>query len=98
MIKTVFMAVKESAKVYDLALNGPGMLDEFKLSFPASRKTIVLLCLLIENAVSPAKERTEELSLLLDKETGEKLSLLTVDLLKKGGPGMVEFYNRLKAM
>ena len=90
------MANKELTKIYDLALNGPGMAEEFKLSFPVSRRHLLLFCLLVENGINPAKEKAEELAALLSKDTQQELAALIPEILKKGGPGLYEFYERLK--
>ena len=92
------MANTEMMRVYDLVLNGPGMGKAFKLSLPVSRKHLLLLCMLVENGIHPAKERTEQLSGLLSKETQEELLELIAEMLRKGGPGLSEFYDRLKAL
>jgi hypothetical protein len=96
-VKSIFMAIKEMTKIYELALNGPGMGEEFKLSFPVSRRQVLLLCLLVENGINPVKEKAEELAGLLSGETRQELAGLIPEILKKGGPGLLEFYERLKA-
>jgi len=85
-------------KIYDLVLNGPGMSEEFKLSFPVSRRHLLLFCLLVENGINPVKEKAEEMAALLSKETQAELAALVPEILKKGGPGLLEFYERLKAL
>ena len=84
-------------KIYDLVLNGPGMSEEFKLSFPVSRRHLLLFCLLVENGINPVKEKADELAGLLSKETQAELTALVPEILKKGGPGLLEFYERLKS-
>jgi hypothetical protein len=95
--KSIFMANKEMTKIYELALNGPGMGVEFKLSFPVSRRQVLLFCLLVENGINPVKEKTEELAGLLSADMRQELATLIPDILKKGGPGLLEFYERLRA-
>ncbi|HEV3413392.1 MAG TPA: hypothetical protein VG101_13000 [Puia sp.] len=90
------MANRELTKIYELVLNGPGMSEEFKLSFPVSRRHLLLFCLLVENEINPVKERAEELATLLSAETRQELTGLIPEILKKGGPGLYEFYERLK--
>jgi hypothetical protein len=90
------MANKDVTRIYELALNGPGMSEEFKLSFPVSRRHLLLFCLLVENGINPVKEKAEELVALLSKETQQELAALIPEILKKGGPGLYEFYERLK--
>jgi hypothetical protein len=92
------MANREMTKIYDLVLNGPGMSEEFKLSFPVSRRHLLLFCLLVENGINPVKEKAEEMAALLSKETQAELAALVPEILKKGGPGLLEFYERLKAL
>jgi hypothetical protein len=92
------MATTEMMRVYDLVLNGPGMSKDFKLSLPVSRRHLLLFCMLVENGLNPAKERTEQLSGLVSKETQAELMQLIAEMLKKGGPGLSEFYDRLKAL
>ena len=92
------MPAKDLVKVYDLVLNGPGMSDEFKLNFPISRRQLLLVCLLIENGINPSKEKAEELSGLVSRESAAELAQLVPEILKKGGPGMFEFYERLKSL
>jgi hypothetical protein len=92
------MASKEMVKIYDLVLNGPGMGEEFKLNLAVSRRQLLLVCLLVEHGVNPVKERAEELAALLSKETSAELSALIPEILKKGGQGLLEFYERLKLL
>jgi hypothetical protein len=95
--KSIFMANREMVKIYELALNGPGMGEEFKLSFPVSKRHLLLFCLLVENGINPVKEKAEELAGLLSAETRQELAALIPEILRKGGPGLLEFYERLKA-
>ena len=88
--------MKEMTKIYDLVLNGPGMAEEFKLSINMSRKHLLLFCLLVENGISPGKEKADELAALLSKETAAEMSALIPEMLKKGGAGLYDFYERLK--
>jgi hypothetical protein len=92
------MVSKEMVKIYELVLNGPGMGEEFKLVLPVSRKQLMLICLLVEQGINPGKERAEELVALLSKETAAELSNLIPEMLKKGGQGLPEFYERLKQL
>jgi hypothetical protein len=92
------MASKEMVRVYELVLNGPGMGSPFKLSVSVSRKQLLLICLLLENGVNPGKEKAEELAALLTKETAAELAELIPEILKKGGPGLLEFYEKLKTL
>jgi hypothetical protein len=92
------MAAKDAIKVYELVLNGPGMMDTFKLSFTISRQHLLMICLLIENGINPGKEKAEELMGLLSKEMATELGVLIPELLKKGGPGLYEFYEKLKVL
>ena len=85
------MANREMTKIYDLVLNGPGMSEEFKLSFPVSRRHLLLFCLLVENGINPVKEKAEELAALLSKETQQELAALVPEILKKGGRGCWSF-------
>jgi hypothetical protein len=96
--KSIFMAAKDAIKVYELVLNGPGMTDSFKLSFTVSRRHLLMICLLIENGINPGKERAEELTGLLSKEMATELGVLIPEILKKGGPGLFEFYEKLKTL
>ena len=84
------------SKVLELVLNGPGMCEGFKLSFTVSRRHLLLFCLLVENGINPSKERAEDLAGLLSKETAAELGALVPEILKKGGPGLFEFYEKLK--
>lgn len=92
------MPTKEMVRVYELVLNGPGIGEPFKLSFSVGRKQLLLICLLMENGVNPGKERAEELAGLLTKETAAELGELIPEILKKGGPGLLEFYEKLKTL
>ena len=58
----------------------------------------MLFCLLVENGINPSKERAEELAGLLSKETAAELTGLIPEILKKGGPGLHEFYEKLKQL
>jgi hypothetical protein len=57
-----------------------------------------MICLLIENGINPGKERAEELTGLLSKEMATELGVLIPEILKKGGPGLFEFYEKLKML
>ena len=92
------MAAKEMSKVYKLVLNGPGMSEGLKLTFQLSRKQLLLFCLLVENGLSPTKERTEELGGLLSKEIVAELGSLIPEMVKKGGPGLLDYYEELKLL
>lgn len=84
-------------KIYDLALNGYGMGEEFKLSFAVNRRHLLLFCMLVENGINPAKEKAEELAALLSAETRQEMAALIPEILKKGGQDLLELYERLKA-
>jgi coproporphyrinogen III oxidase-like Fe-S oxidoreductase len=81
--------------VYELGLNAPRMEEEFKLTIALSRRHLLLFCLLVENAMKPGKQKTEELSAVMTKEMAAEISALIPEILKKGGQGLYEFYERL---
>ena len=90
------MENKEKVRIYELALYGPRMGEEFKLSFPVSRRQMLLLCLMVENGINPEKGKAEELAGLLSAEMRQELAAMIPEILKKGGDYMPEYYARLK--
>lgn len=90
------MLSKEMERTYDLVLHGPGMGDAFKFIFPINLRDLLLICLLVENGVKPVKERSEELEVLLSDEVVAELMALVPEMLKKGGPKLLDFYDLLK--
>ena len=92
------MASKKVVELYELVLIGPGMEKEFKFTIPINRRHLLLICLLLENGINPLKERSEELAALLSTETAAELAAFIPEMLKKGGPGLSEFYEKLKLL
>lgn len=90
------MATTEMTKIYELVLNGPGMSEEFKISFPVTKKHLLLICLLVENGIQQGKGKGEDLAGLVTKETASELAVIIPEILKKGGQGLFEFYEKLK--
>jgi hypothetical protein len=92
------MAQRELKSVLKLMLTAPGMSSEFSLSFKVSRRHLVLFCLLVENGLNPEAKRSEELTAILSKETVAELQGLIPEILKKGGPDLLAFYEEIKLL
>lgn len=73
------------AKVFNMALNGPGMSDEVKLDLKASRKQLLVLHQLIEKGLSGKKEdKTPSLLSSIPEGMLQELKELANKLLEKG--------------
>ena len=86
------MEAKETQWLYETILSGPGMDEEVKFSFSASRKVILLLAEVIENGLTldgsglkesvgegSIKELKQIKAILLEKSN---LTALSIQLLK----------------
>lgn len=92
------LSTKDAAMVYETLLTSPGMNDEVKLSIKMPRKTILLLCRIIETGlISKNGQETDGLLHAVNGDSLESLKAVGNDLLEKAGlTGLYEKLNSLQ--
>lgn len=85
-------AEKERAKVYEVLLCSPGMIESVKVNFQMSRKEIFLLSRVIEAGLSSST--ADGMTSLIGEESRQAYRAVVEDILKKAG--LSDFVEKLK--
>lgn len=88
------MTNNEVSRIYDILLSIPGMNETVKIDLKASRKTVLMLCQVIEKGLSVKDEKGLPEATLA--ETANELKGLVNDWLEKAG--LAEFNKKLQGI
>ena len=90
------MSVNDLERKFDLILNVPGNDKPFKLNLAISGKQLLFMCLSMENGIHFGQENGDGSAGSQSMEAKAQLQALIPELLKKGGPGLLQFYEKVK--
>lgn len=91
------LTAKEVTAIFETLLSSPGMNDEVKINFRASRKTILLLFKTIELGLS-VKDNSESAALFnaVDDQAVEDIKNISGEILNYAG--LSEMYQKLNSL